>query len=90
MCNLQYLSTVLGAKAHYFSKNDNMDFWEEGQDFMENLDFEVSNPEDPNKVADANIFHFHIKFPTFGSNFYYWVKALKAFLREKSGGIITL
>ena len=57
---------------------------------MENLDFEVSDPADPNKVADANIFHFHIKFPTFGSNFYYWVKALKAFLREKSGGIITI
>ena len=86
MCNLQYLSTVLGAKAHYFSKNDNMDFWEEGQDFMENLDFEVSDPADPNKVADANIFHFHIKFPTFSSNFYYWVKAVKAFFREKSGG----
>ena len=53
---------------------------------MENLDFEVSDPADPNKVADANIFHFHIKFPTFSSNFYFWVKAVKAFFREKSGG----
>ena len=52
---------------------------------MENLDLEVSDPADPNKVADANIFHFHIKFPTFSSNFYYWVKAVKAFFREKSG-----
>ena len=51
-----------------------MDFLEEGQDFMQNLDFQVSDPADPNKIADANIFHFHIKFPTFSSNYYFWVK----------------
>ena len=54
---------------------------------MQNLDFQVSDPADPNKIADANIFHFHIKFPTFSSNFYFGVKPVKAFFWEKSGDL---
>ena len=54
---------ILEARTHNFDKNKNL-VWVENQDFMQNMDFQVSDPADLKKIADANIFHVHIKFPT--------------------------